>query len=352
MVARCERVRAVVGCATTWCAVWNALRLVTNPLEPHPTMTSTVTTSMRDGGTLVHAALLYRRSDQLRVALDEFLRDAAAAGEPCLVALPPDHLEQFGDLLLQAGATVRLENMADLGRNPARLIPSMVDWLDEQLGPARVVSEALWPERSYAEVAECMRHEALVNLALADRDVSVLCPYDAEHLDGEILAGAELTHPRLIDDVGLRPSMSYGDPVQVAAGSGWPQAAPAPPVTDLAFDGDLGQLRHALTADPLLAELAPARREDLVFAVNEAASNALRHGDGLPRARLWRDSGDVVGEISSTSTIDDPLAGRRTPDPAAGGGRGLWLINQVCDLVEVRSDGEGASVRMHVALTG
>jgi anti-sigma regulatory factor (Ser/Thr protein kinase) len=315
-------------------------------------MTSTVTTSMRDGGTLVHAALLYRRPEQLRIALEEFLRDAAMAGEACLVALPADRVERFGDMLQETGATVRLENMAEFGRNPARLIPSLVDWLDEQPGPARVVSEALWPERSYSEVAECMRHEALLNVALADREVSVLCPYDAEHLDGEVLAGAELTHPHLIDDAGLRPSMSYGDPVQVAAGRGWPQADPAPPITDLAFDGNLGQLRHALAADPLLAGLDPARRDDLVFAVNEAASNALRHGDGLARARLWRDANDVIGEISTTTTIDDPLAGRRTPDPEAAGGRGLWLINQVCDLVEVRSDREGASVRMHVALTG
>ncbi len=315
-------------------------------------MTSTATTSMRDGGTLVHAALLYRRPEQLRIALQEFLRDAVATGEPCLVALPAHHLEQFGEVLHGTGADIRLENMAEIGRNPARLIPSLVDWLDEQAGPARVVSEALWPERTYAEVAECLRHEALVNVALADRDVSVLCPYDAEHLDGEILAGAELTHPHLIDHVGLRPSMSYGDPVAVASGSGWPQAEPAPPVSELAFDGDLSRLRHALAADPLLAALDPARREDLVFAFNEAASNALRHGDGHTRARVWRDADDVVGEIATTSTIDDPLAGRRTPDPADAGGRGLWLINQICDLVELRSDPAGASVRMHVAVAG
>src|SRR5581483_5509659 len=102
--------------------------------------------------------------------------------------------------------------------------------------------------------------------------------------------------------------------------------------------------------DPLVAALDPERRADLVFAVNEAASNAVRHGDGSARARVWRDDGDVVGEISTTTTIDDPLAGRRTPDPADGGGRGLRLINQVCDLVEVRSGAEGASVRMHVGV--
>jgi anti-sigma regulatory factor (Ser/Thr protein kinase) len=315
-------------------------------------MTSTAMTSMRDGGTLVHAALLYRNQEQLRVALEQFLRDGAREGEPCLVALPGDHLEPLGDLLEGCGADVRVEDMTELGRNPARVIPSLLDWLDGQSGPARVVSEALWPGRSYAEVAECLRHEALLNLALADCDVSVLCPYDAAHLDAEILAGAELTHPYLIDDIGPRPSMSYGDPIEVARGAGWPQSDPAPPVTDLAFAGDLRQLRHALAADPLLADLEPARREDLVFAVNEAVSNAVRHGDGLARARVWRDGDDVVGEISTTTVIDDPLAGRRTPDPADAGGRGLWLINQVCDLVEVRSDRAGASVRMHVGVAG
>jgi anti-sigma regulatory factor (Ser/Thr protein kinase) len=315
-------------------------------------MTKTMTTSIRDGGILVHAALLYRRPEQLRVALEEYVRDAVCAGEPCLVALPARHLEQFGDALRGIDADVRLENMAEMGRNPARLIPSLIDWLDDQSGPARVISEALWPERSYAEVSECMRHEALVNVALAEHEVSVLCPFDAEHLAAEILAGAELTHPYLIDDVGPRPSMSYGDPVEVASGNGWPQTEPAPPVSELAFDGDLGELRHALAADPLLEALEPARRADLVFAFNEAASNAVRHGDGLARARVWRDDDDVVGEVSTSTAIDDPLAGRRTPDPADAGGRGLWLINQVCDLVELRSDTEGASVRMHVGVAG
>lgn len=315
-------------------------------------MTSTTTTSMRPGGSLVHAALLYRRLEQLGIVLEEFLGDAASLGEPCLVALPADHLEALGEMLEATGAVLRVEDMAELGRNPARLIGDLLDWIDQQDGPARVVSETLWPGRSYAEAAECLRHEALVNLALADREVSVLCPYDAEHLDVEILAGAELTHPYLIDEVGSRPSMRYGDPVKVARAAGWPQADPTPPVTELAFEGDLGRLRRALAADPLLEDLEPARRADLVFAVNEAASNAVRHGDGLARARVWREANEVIGEISTATTIDDPLAGRRTPAPGDDGGRGLWLINQMCDLVEVRSHEQGASVRMHVEVAG
>jgi anti-sigma regulatory factor (Ser/Thr protein kinase) len=109
-------------------------------------------------------------------------------------------------------------------------------------------------------------------------------------------------------------------------------------------------LRRSLTGDPLVSELDPVRREDLVFAFNEAASNAIRHADGRAIIRVWREGGDVVGEILTNSTIEDPLVGRRTPGPEDDGGRGLWLINQVCDLVEVRSDAARVSVRMHVAL--
>jgi anti-sigma regulatory factor (Ser/Thr protein kinase) len=315
-------------------------------------MTVTAPPTMRDGGTLVHAALLYRRPEQLRAALEEFVRDADGAGEPCLVAMPGPHLALAGDALASAGPAVRVEDMVEVGRNPGRLIPMLLDWLDEQAGPARVVSEAIWPERSYAETTECLRHEALLNVALADRDVSVLCPYDTARLDAEVVAGAELTHPHLIDELGMRPSLAYGDPVEVARGERWPPPEPAPPVSVLAFDGDLARLRHALAADSLLAGIDPARRADLVFAVNEAASNAVRHGDGQVGARLWREDRRVIGEVVTTTAIEEPLAGLRTPGPDDLDGRGLWLIHQLCDLVEVRSGAGGSRLRMHLELTG
>lgn len=314
-------------------------------------MTTPPKTSMRDGGCLVHAALLYRRPAQLRIALEKFLCDACRQAEPCLVALPGERLEELGGALEAVGGDLRFEDMTQVGRNPARLIPMLLDWVDAQHRPARVVSEALWPGRRDAEAIECLRHEALLNVALADRDVSVLCPYDAEHLSAEMLAGAELTHPHLIDEAGPRPSLSFGDSLEVARAAGWPQPEPAPPVSLLSFEGDLAGLRDALAGDPLLARLQPARRADLVFAVNEAASNSVVHGDGDAIARLWLGDDEVVSEIWTRSTIDDPLVGRRTPSPEDVGGRGLWLINQLCDLVEVRSDDDGARVRMHVSLS-
>jgi anti-sigma regulatory factor (Ser/Thr protein kinase) len=310
-------------------------------------MTAIATTTSRGDDQLVHAALLYRDPQQLRLAVGAFLDDAHEAGEPVLAVLPSHSLQALGEVLEQPG--VQFEDMAQAGRNPARLIPRLRDWLDGQPGRARVVSEPLWPGRSDAEAAECLRHEALLNVALAGAPVSILCPYDAEHLAGELIAGAERTHPQLIDDAGPRPSVVYGDQVLVAEGAQWPQQPTPPDATELPFAGDLAALRRAAAADPRLAVLGDERRADLVFAINEVVTNAVRHGDGDVRALVWSDGDEIVTEVTAPTPVADPLAGLSRPGPDATDGRGLWLVNQLCDLVELRNIPHGCSVRMHLA---
>jgi anti-sigma regulatory factor (Ser/Thr protein kinase) len=296
-------------------------------------MTTSAPTISRGEAPLQHDALLYRDPGHLRAVTGEFARAGAAAEEPLLAVLPSPTLAVVSDVLESSGVVLEVLDAGEAGRNPNRLIPTVLQWLADRPDRSRILSESIWPGRDEVEMAECLRHEALVNHALGSEPVSLLCPFDAAHLDGEILAGAEMTHPRVI-----------------ARGENWPQREPVAPVCELSFDGDLWALRRRLEQVELLAELPPQRREDLVLAVNEAASNAVRHGDGTCRARIWRDGGRIVCEISTTTSIDDPLAGRRRPDPDAISGRGLWLINQLCDLVELRNGPAGANVRMHVAL--
>ena len=54
----------------------------------------------------------------------------------------------------------------------------------------------------------------------------------------------------------------------------------------------------------------------------------------------------VVIEFSDAGHLADPLAGRLTPPLESPGGRGLYLVNQLCDLVQVRSGLEGTEVRI------
>ena len=313
-------------------------------------MIGTPLTSVGDTEGLVHAALLYRSSAQLRSAVEGYLEDARAAGEPVLAILPSAQLDVLDDLLGHGPQAVSHRDMTEVGRNPGCLLGELEEWMAAHSGRVRVVSEPIWPGRAAAEITECMRHEALVNHVFADAPVSLLCPYDAASLDADVISGAEMTHPWLLDEAGARPSLAYGDPLALAAGTMWPQAEPSGSVSEIPFDGDLRALRHAVCEDDRVRALPALRRQDLVFAVNEIATNVIRHGDGTCETRLWRDGDRVVAEVRSTTPIGDVMAGRRRPGPEADGGRGLWLVNQLCDLVELRNDRGGAWLRMHVAV--
>ncbi|HEY7074293.1 MAG TPA: ATP-binding protein, partial [Solirubrobacteraceae bacterium] len=91
-----------------------------------------------------------------------------------------------------------------------------------------------------------------------------------------------------------------------------------------------------------------ARRDDLLLAVTEAASNSIRHGGGHGVLRVWREPDALICEMRDAGRLDEPLAGRLPPPHAHGGGYGLWLVNQVCDLVQLRSFAGGSVVRMHM----
>ena len=85
-----------------------------------------------------------------------------------------------------------------------------------------------------------------------------------------------------------------------------------------------------------------------MLAVAELAANSIRHGGGRGILRIWRDGGTLVCEVRDRGRIDDPLAGRHVPDAERLGGRGLWIANAVCDLVQVRSTAQGTAVRLHM----
>jgi anti-sigma regulatory factor (Ser/Thr protein kinase) len=95
------------------------------------------------------------------------------------------------------------------------------------------------------------------------------------------------------------------------------------------------------------AGLGDARAADVVVAVNEVASNSLCHAGGWGELRIW-DAGDtLVCEVTDDGRIEDPLVGRVRPAVGSQGGRGLWIANRVCELVQIRSAATGTTVRMH-----
>ena len=112
--------------------------------------------------------------------------------------------------------------------------------------------------------------------------------------------------------------------------------------------GELPWLRHAVRELATEAGLSRERVRELVLAVNEIATNTLMHTAGPGTMAFWREDGRVVCEVRDTGRLTDFLAGRHHPDVDSARGRGLWMANHLCDLVQIRSDSNGTVVRLTV----
>jgi DcmR-like sensory protein len=66
------------------------------------------------------------------------------------------------------------------------------------------------------------------------------------------------------------------------------------------------------------------------------------------RSHPWSEGDTLLCEVRDGGRLDDPLAGRRRPDFSEIGGHVLWIANQLCDLVQLRSFAHGSAVRIHM----
>ncbi|GAA0802673.1 hypothetical protein Sya03_03950 [Spirilliplanes yamanashiensis] len=85
-----------------------------------------------------------------------------------------------------------------------------------------------------------------------------------------------------------------------------------------------------------------------MVAVNELLTNAVRHGGGEGRLRLWRSGGAVVCEVADSGEgFAPPDAGpAHKPAPDTPGGWGLWLAGELTDHMEIESRTDGTTVRI------
>jgi anti-sigma regulatory factor (Ser/Thr protein kinase) len=145
------------------------------------------------------------------------------------------------------------------------------------------------------------------------------------------------------------PDALTGPPSRRPAGDG-PLPPPPPGAVSYAYTTDLAAVRAVVYRYARQAGLPESRAIDLVLAVSEVAANTVRHAKSPGSLKIWYDTEEIVCQIQDEGTITDPLAGRRQPSLEAMGGHGLWIVNQVCDEVEIRSDETGTTIRLHMDL--
>jgi anti-sigma regulatory factor (Ser/Thr protein kinase) len=296
-----------------------------------------------DDTRFLHEALFYAGAEQFVRRTARYIREALAAAEPVLVAVTDARAKLLRAELGPDADDVQFLDMERVGRNPARLIPALQDWVRQNapLGRRfRGVCEPVWPGRSGTEIRECHKHEQLLATAFASGPGwSLLCPYDLEALPVDVITTAHRTH------AGMAPGNILADPL--------PDLGPAHLEIHFELAG-LPAVRAAVRAHALEAGLPDHRVADFVLVADELAANSVRHGGGGGTMRLWRQGPHVICEVHDPGVITDPLVGRRRPDFAHHvGGAGLWTANRLCDLLLIRSaEAHGTSVRAYLAAAG
>lgn len=301
----------------------------------------------------VHEGFFYSGAAEYLAGTVPFVLDGLRAGEAVAVAVPGPNLARIADALGPAAGGVQLLDMTEAGRNPGRIIGSVLTrFLDTHPGRrARIIDEPVWAGRSPDEYPACVQHEALVNVAFVGREATILCPYDAGRLDPVALLDATRTHPILLEGDRCRASRQYADPVHLAARYDTPLAPPGGEPDVMVFDAGIGTrgVRRFVHEYAERAGLPSARIRDLRAAVHELTLNTLVHTGRPGILSVWTEDGCLVCEVQDSGAITDPLAGRRAPAPYDGFS-GLFLVHALCDLVRTHLTGYGTTVRMYFRL--
>ncbi|CAM5235248.1 anti-sigma factor RsbA family regulatory protein [Streptomyces pseudogriseolus] len=315
-------------------------------------MTFSAPSSAAPGAGYRHELYPYSGRDAFVEGALGFIQDALDGGEAVVVAVPQDKASLLRAEIRDEDA-VRYVDTAGVAHHPGRLIAAWQEWIQEytsQGRPVRGIGESPWDTvRTPAEAEELRYHEWLLNKAFARGPAWwLLCPYDIAH-DKAALTEMARCHPELRQDGRTMPCEDY-DPH--APYRFTPLTDPCDPYEEFAYSsGDLPALREKIAACAELHGLTGRRLRELHLAATEVATNSIRHGGGHGVLRTWNEEHRLVCEFRDAGYIEDPLVGRRRPDARQVGGRGMWLVHQLCDLVEIRSaPDEGTRIRLHTEL--
>jgi anti-sigma regulatory factor (Ser/Thr protein kinase) len=295
-----------------------------------------------------HPGLIYHSpADYLKVTTG-FVRAAVAAWRPVLVAVPEPNLSLLRTALADVTGRVEFADMTEAGRNPGNIIPNvLLAFAARHRRRPAIIGEPIWAGRTAVEYPACAQHEGLINAAFAGHGAEILCPYDAATLDEAWVRDAWRTHPVMITTAGRRPSPWYTDPYDAAAEFNRPlphvpaQAATMSYTSAAALPG----VHDWIAA--FAADLPAGRARDLATAVDELTKNTIAHDRAGGTVSAWWENQHLACQVDNDAHLTDPLAGRTPPPAATQSGRGLLLVNTLCDLVRIHTTADHTSIRIH-----
>lgn len=280
-----------------------------------------------------HEALCYSSPEELLAVGLPFLIDGVEAGEPTLVAMGGESAEALRDTL-PAGSGVEFLTGGSVYARPTSAIRAYRQMLSGHVERGatqiRIIGE-LPPAALGATWDSWARYESAVNRAYDEFPLWTMCAYDTRTTPQDVLADVARTHPHAATADGRHlASGTYTDPVDYLARDALAPDDPMmaePPALELIdpLPVDARRAVHRVDGGRLSAD----DLDDLVVAVSEVVTNALRYGRPPTVLRLWAGPDRMVATVTDGGAgPKDPFAGLLPATEDSAGGRGLWIAYQ------------------------
>jgi anti-sigma regulatory factor (Ser/Thr protein kinase) len=294
-----------------------------------------------------HEAVLYSSVDDLAERLVPRMRSSLDVGAPVVAVLDVPTRAAVRRGLGAAADRVEFPDPVSVHRLPAFTVA--VRWA--RVGRAAGTGHATVVGQHVADLGcgetHWARLDIALNVAVAGLPITVLCPYRE---DGDTVPRVHATHPLVGTAEGPVASARYRPPAEALPG--FPPPPPpdlGPPTAALPFTAlHLGAVRRLVAEVGARTDEPAERVADLVLAVSEIASNSVEHGPGGGVLRVWATAEGLTAEVADSGRLDVPFPGLSAPPPDGVRGRGLWLASELCDVLQVWSDGSGTVVRLRM----
>lgn len=301
---------------------------------------------------LTHEALLYESESSFLSPAARFCLDGLAQGEKVLAVLKRHNMDLLRGALESDAAAVEWVPADEWYEAPGRTLAAYHRYVEQHtvtFPAVRLIGEPGWRAAGLAEEAEWTRYESMINLAFARSSARILCAYDARTQPERVIADVPRTHPLLRTETGTVASDDFVDPADFThAADHLPLPPPPPGCTPIPFDRDLSVMRARVTQEANRLGVDGELRERLMLAVNEVVTNAVEHGGGHGEVRLWFDAGTLLCEVTDPGLMKARCPGYVPPARPTDRGHGLWVVRQLCELLEIRANDTGTCVRLHL----
>ncbi|MFE1441879.1 anti-sigma factor RsbA family regulatory protein [Streptomyces sp. NPDC058739] len=294
-----------------------------------------------------HEAYLYRGDEEFLAGTMPHLRKGMESGAPTFVVTPEHEAGLLRDALGAEVPAVQFLDPADLYTNPVRAMAALTAVARTlNTTPAWVVASDDWSR--YPDELEWVRYDAVFNLSFAHIPFRTLCCYDTEALRPETIALVRQTHPRLLEGAQIVDNPAYRKPEDFVADLDRRPLAASPhsAATMQILPADLHAVRQFVAEQARRCGVTADALHNLLVAVTEVATNAIRHGKAPVTLRTWPDNGLICEVTDSGHWQPDEFITWSPPESSADSGFGLWSVGMLCDTVQVRTGATGTTVRL------